>query len=374
VPFCVRACPYCDFDFVVNRHPPVDAYVKGLAAEWRVRERAWAGDFATIYIGGGTPSALGASGLAQLLAWIREVFPGSGATEFTVELNPEHVSRDVVRSLQDFGVGRVSVGVQSFNDRALVQLGRRHRHQQAHDVLAMLVADGFQVSTDLIVGWVGQKQSEVIADARAVLASGVQHVSVYALTIEETSHWPALVARKQREMPDSDEQGERLRDVNEVFEANGFVHYEIASYARAGAIAQHNRFYWTCRDVLGLGPSAHSVRYDDRGAVRRTANVRGYESWLAQPGIEASDEELHGEAAVREALWVGLRYLLGVDVSTFLQQFSGIDRAFLERICRRQIEIGNLEWIDEGNTLRVAPERWYWHDRIGRDLLDVGSN
>lgn len=368
VPFCARACPYCDFDFEVGRAPAVGDFLAGLAREADARDDAAPGRrFDTVYLGGGTPSLLGEGGLVALLGWIAGRFPASGALETTVEVNPEHASDRLFAALVDAGASRVSLGLQTFDPAGLRELGRVHTPAAASEALAAARARGLAVSADLIVGWRGQDEASLRADVAQILDAGAGHVSIYALTIEAGTAWPRLVRRGLRVLPDADHQAAMLAVAEEALVAGGLHHYEVASYAAAGAEARHNLLYWTWSDYVGLGPSAHSARFAPGGAVRRRGNPRGLAAWAA---AEPPEEEALGarEAAV-EGLWVGLRRLAGVDVDAYLRRFAAVDRAFVERRCARQVGLGNLEWSADGRVLRVAPGRWLWHDTIGADLL-----
>ena len=368
VPFCARACPYCDFDFQVGRAPDVPAYLAALQREADARADAREGQrFGTIYVGGGTPSLLGPAGVVALLGWIARRFPGSGALEVTVEVNPEHASEALLDALVAAGATRISVGLQTFDPAGLRELGRVHRPEDAEAAIAGARARGLEVSADLIVGWRGQGEGSLRADIARLLSAGARHASIYALTIEERSSWPRLVRRGLRVLPDVGHQADMLAIAEAALTEGGLAHYEVASYAAAGAEARHNMLYWTWRDYVGLGPSAHSATFAADGSVARRGNPRGLGRWSAgdAPEVESLDPR---EAAV-EGLWVGLRRLTGVRVADYLSRFPAVDRAFLERRCARQLARGNLEWADQGHVLQVAPGRWLWHDEIGVDLL-----
>ncbi|MFO7564424.1 MAG: coproporphyrinogen-III oxidase family protein [Enhygromyxa sp.] len=381
VPFCARACPYCDFDFVVGRSarlgPMIDRWLVGLEQERLAR--AAAGELAleidTVYLGGGTPSVLAPEQLRRLFAWLREglaIDPGS-LRELTVELNPEHVDHARLDALVELGVGRVSLGVQTLAPTGLRELGRAHDPAAALAAVARCVERGLRTSADLILGWRGQGIDQLRRDLDALVERGVEHVSIYGLTIEPDTPWLKLVGRGLRVLPDEDLQAELLLAAEAELEARGFVHYEVASYARPGAEAIHNSKYWRWVDVIGLGPSAASVRHG-RGqggaVVERRSNPRGLEPWVESlVGSEAPIlERLEGTQAAAEGLWLGLRRLRGLPVGAFLARF-GVERSWLEARIARQLRLGNLEWADEGARLRVAPGRWLWHDTIAVDVL-----
>jgi oxygen-independent coproporphyrinogen-3 oxidase len=377
VPFCARACPYCDFDFEVGREPPVGAFIEALEAERRARGLPLGLPVRTVYVGGGTPSQLGPAGLCALLRWIDERFDAGAALERTVELNPEHVDAALLDVLLAAGVDRVSLGVQSLAADALAQLGRVHQAAQARAALAAAVARGLRVSADLIVGWPGQREAALQGDVAALVDTGVEHVSIYALTIEAGTPWEALVRRGRRQSPRADAQARRLGEAAVLLEAAGLHHYEVASYARASAgprptQALHNLGYWTWRDYVGLGPSAASARYHADGSVERRTNARGFSRWRAEPGAGAEIERLDPVAAAAEGLWLGLRALDGVDPAAFRRRFPAVDDAWLRARVAGQVARGNLEQTARG-ILRVADGRWLWHDEIGADLLAPSS-
>lgn len=384
VPFCARACPYCDFDFQVGRAPDAAGFVAGLEREvaGRAQELSeWTcseghvdsgmseGTWSTVYLGGGTPSLLGPAGLELLGGWLARRFPGAGAREFTVEVNPEHADAALYAAVRAIGGTRVSLGTQSLEAEGLQTLGRVHSPAQALASVSAAVAAGLRVSADLIVGWPGQTATGVAGDVRGLVEAGAEHVSVYALTIEADTPWPTLVRRGKRRLPDSDHQADMLAAAEAALTGAGLAHYEVASYARAGADARHNLLYWTWRDYVGLGPSAHSARFFAGGSVLRRGNVRGLKAWLADPAKPAESELLAPEAAAREGLWTGLRDLRGLDVEAFLRRFPVATRGWIEQRTRKQVTRGNLEWIEAGRVLRIAPGRWYWHDAVAADLL-----
>ncbi len=370
VPFCARACPYCNFDFEVGRQPDVDAYLGGLRREIasrRAEGEIQPGPWDTVYFGGGTPSLLGSEGLASLCQLVEQAFPGSGKREWTVEVNPEHASTFLFRRLLECGVTRVSLGVQTLHSHGLAELGRAHSRRQALDAIACAHAIGLQVSADLILGYHGQYKADLAADIDAITTSGASHLSIYALTVEPDTPWVRLVDRGKRQMPDSDAQAGLLRAAHDLLHTRGYLHYEVASYGRGAHRAVHNQLYWTWSNYMGIGPSAHSARYT-QGVVTRRGNVRGLKNWLKTP--EKSElEVLTGEAAAREGLWLGLRRLTGVTVDNFLAAFPQIDHGWLAKVVARQLDLGNLEWAEGRQVLRVAPDRWLWHDTVAEDLL-----
>lgn len=366
VPFCARACPYCDFDFVVGATADLDRYLQGLDAE--VDARGLDGIVArTLYLGGGTPSLLGAQGLQRLLRWVAERFDVTTAIETTVEINPEHASPALFAALSDLGCTRVSLGAQTLDRRGLVQLGRRHDAAASVAAVRDAAAADLAVSTDLIVGWPGQTTAGVDRDLDALYAAGAEHLSIYALTIEADTPWPGLVARGLRQMPDDEHQARLLSHVEARCAQWGWLHYEVASYAAATPLrSRHNLGYWTGVDYLGLGPSAASACFSSEGAVQRRTNVRGFAPWCER-AAHADSETLTPEHTAAEGLWLGLRVLSGMSIAAFLGRFSGLDRAWLDARIEPSVRRGDL--VVDGDRLAIAPGRWLMHDAIAAAVL-----
>jgi oxygen-independent coproporphyrinogen III oxidase len=370
VPFCARACPYCDFDFEVGRSPAVDDWLAALEAE--AMGRHLPARPGTLYVGGGTPSLLGVGGLAQLFDRLAPSCDLAGSGETTIELNPEHTDDGLVRTLVRLGVDRVSLGVQSFEARALESLGRVHDAEQAYASVARCLDAGLRVSIDLIVGWPGQTPAELTSDLERVVRLGLEHVSVYALTVEPSTPWVKLVRRGRRSLPQADAQAELLSLCEAQLEAEGLHHYEVASYAVPGQEGLHNAGYWTWRDYVGLGPSAASATFLEDGTVVRRTNVRGLAAWARDPMAPAEVEHLPADVAAAEGLWTGLRRLDGLDLAAWSRRFPGVDRAWLDARIARQLSRGNLERVrsaDGTDLLRVAKDRWLLHDEICTDIL-----
>ncbi|HWB77586.1 MAG TPA: coproporphyrinogen-III oxidase family protein, partial [Nannocystaceae bacterium] len=356
-----------DFDFEVGRSPDVELYLDALATELAEREAELRdAKLRTLYLGGGTPSLLGIAGLTRLIDLLRARIDLSHIEEATVELNPEHASDELVAALPDLGLDRVSLGVQSFDALALSQLGRVHDPAQAEAAARRCIAANLRTSIDLIVGWPGQRDASLHDDLARTIAIAPEHVSVYALTIEAGTPWPKLVRRGLRQLPDDDRQADAIAFAETTLSAAGYRHYEVASYAKHDAIAQHNTMYWRWRSYVGLGPSAASARYEGSGAVVRRTNARGLAAWRARTPPEI--ERLDPEAAAREGLWLGLRRLDGFEVDAYLARFAAIDRAWLHARIAPALARGDLEQGDDGR-LRIAPGRWLHADAIAARLL-----
>lgn len=281
VPFCLLKCAYCDFHSMPVAQDALS--VEAGTAEhftWAVGEGAahWTStgaleDIVSVYVGGGTPTTLG-EGLPALIDQIRSVAPWREEAEVTVETNPDTTDADTIGLLLASGVNRFSLGVQSFDDHVLGILGRSHDAARAWGAAADLVATGARVSLDLMCGVPGQGCRSWKESLERAVETGAGHVSVYPLTVEESTPFAAWIEEGKLDRPDPDVAAEMMEIAQDVLEDAGLHRYEIANHARAGEESVHNRGYWTGRPFLGLGPSAASMMPVDEFAAAITN-----ESW-----------------------------------------------------------------------------------------------
>ncbi|MDO4533834.1 MAG: radical SAM family heme chaperone HemW, partial [Coriobacteriia bacterium] len=266
LPFCKRRCRYCDFatEAIAADDARIDEYVERLVLEIRRAGRAGLlGQVKTVYIGGGTPSYVGLSRLSMLLYTISLSMHLTPEVECTMEANPESLSANMVRDLWALGVNRLSLGVQSFDDRVLATLGRVHDAQRARDAVKMAQERFENISIDLICGIPGQTKKSFEADVRTALELGVKHVSIYPLAIEEGTPFDAMVESGEIAEPDPDAQADMMEAAAGILAAAGMHRYEVASYAYPGFESQHNQAYWTGKPYLGIGRSAVTMRQND---------------------------------------------------------------------------------------------------------------
>jgi oxygen-independent coproporphyrinogen-3 oxidase len=334
VPFCERICPYCDFPVVAARTLAPDAeagYVAALERELAARRADFAGRrLATLYFGGGTPSLLRPESVARLVAAVRDAFPGE-PEEVTLEANPSTLERERLPGFRAAGVDRVSLGVQSFDDTTLRRLGRAHRADASRRTLDACRAAGFRrLSLDLIVAAPDQDLAGLERDLDAALAAGVEHLSVYELTIEAGTPFAAAAERGRLRRPAEDDAAAMLERVEARLVGAGYRRYEISSYARPGAEARHNGRYWQRRPVLGLGMGA--VSNDPPGPARphgaRRTNPRTLPAYLALAagGGAAQVEVLEPSLARAEAIFLALRTADGLDAAGFAREFGAPPR------------------------------------------------
>lgn len=271
VPFCVKRCAYCDFatQAIPANDERIDAYIEDLCL--RIRRKAKEGELAsleTVYIGGGTPTHIGMSRLSMLLYTLSLSMRLEPDVECSMEANPESLTGAMVRDIWALGVNRLSIGVQSFDDKVLSILGRAHSAETAKQAVAFAHERFDNVSVDLMCGIPGQSLESFEASVKTAVELGVSHVSVYPLTIEPHTPFDAMVLSGQLEEPDDDEEADHMQAAAHILTQAGFERYEVASYAKPGYQCKHNIAYWTGVPYLGLGRSAASMTQNAEHRMR----------------------------------------------------------------------------------------------------------
>ncbi len=315
VPFCGRRCVYCDFSIAVRREVPVAEYLSALRAELASSAPADDWTLDTVYLGGGTPSRLGAEGVASVLDLVREYATIADSAEVTIEANPEDVNAHDARAWRTAGVNRVSLGIQSFNDDVLRWMHRNHTGADATKAVVTLRGAGIDnISVDLIFSLpesLGRSWSDDLSKAIALNPS---HISVYGLTVEPKTPLARWVTAGSIVPGAEDPYADEFLEADASLAAAGYNHYEVSNYARDGIISRHNSAYWSGAEYLGVGPSAHSLIGDER-----RWNVRPYEEWKDRlvSGAAAQDgfELLTSEARGLESIYLGLRTSAGFHAS-----------------------------------------------------------
>jgi oxygen-independent coproporphyrinogen-3 oxidase len=316
VPFCARRCSYCDFAIAVRREVPSAHYVDLILREWRSRRReaAWAESprLETVYFGGGTPSHLAPGELARLLAALqsdRQILPGA---EVTLETNPDDVTDERAEQWLAAGINRISLGVQSFNDRVLQWMHRTHDAATVPRSMRVLRSAGFDnISVDLIFALPETLGRNWAGDVEQALNLEPRHVSLYGLTIEEGTPLGRWTSRGEVHAAPDERYADEYLGAHEALRRAGLNHYEVSNAALPGYEAVHNRGYWWRVPFIGLGPSAHSACGDERSWNIRewVAYARALEAGQA---ATAAVERLEPEQRRLEDIYLGLRTTDGV--------------------------------------------------------------
>jgi oxygen-independent coproporphyrinogen III oxidase len=313
IPFCKTKCPYCDFYSIVD-DSATDGFLKALKNE-AVLYRKTFHQFDSLYFGGGTPSLINVKGLKEVFSVLRAQFEFSPDTEITIEMNPDDVTAEKLKSYRQLGVNRISLGVQSLNDKELTFLKRRHTAEGSRKALALIQEQGFDnVGIDLINGLPGQTEKCWMSTLEEALSFGPAHISCYQLTIGSKTVFGKMAQEGRLKIPSEEKQRRIFLSTSRFLQERGFIHYEVSNFAQGKKYrSRHNLKYWRHIPYLGLGPAAHSFQNN-----RRWWNVRSVDGYCAalirnDKPIE-DDETLSPEQLELERLFLGFRNLDGVSI------------------------------------------------------------
>jgi oxygen-independent coproporphyrinogen-3 oxidase len=364
IPFCRKKCSYCDFYSIEDATSLAEDYLVALGKELLAHKGLRP---ATIYVGGGTPTALAAAQLQRLFEMLKEAVDFSRLSELTVEANPDTVDETRLSILKASGVNRMSVGIQSFNDRHLALLGRLHSASAAEAALERLLEAGFRnISADLIFGIPTQTVEESGHDIAKVVEYPVSHVSAYSLTCEKgTPLAKAVRAGVLSPVSEEDEKRMYLQAI-EILSSAGVRQYEISNFARKGYECRHNITYWRNDEYVGIGASAVSYRGGER--KKNVADVRKYIGMIADSGAAAVwSERLDPERSAREKAVMNLRMTRGISRISFQRETGfDIEELFAEPIAKHADS--NLLRYD-GKRLHLTVEGFLVADEILSDFV-----
>ncbi|APT92110.1 coproporphyrinogen III oxidase [Corynebacterium phocae] len=366
VPFCSSRCGYCDF----NTYTPgelggtelIAGYLDALDRELELAAARVGRPAETVFVGGGTPSLLGAEGLARVLGTVKKTFGLVPGAEVTTESNPESTSPEYFAGLLEAGFTRLSLGMQSASPGVLAILERAHTPGRAFDAAREALAAGFQhVNLDMIYGTPTERDADVRETLERVLDTGVDHVSAYSLIVEDGTRMARKVNKGLLPAPDEDVLARRYNLIADTLEQAGYDWYEVSNWARPGGECQHNRIYWVDGNWWGAGPGAHSHLGEER--FFNVKHPRRYVSQLLEEGqlpIQGKDTEvLTAPERHTEKIMLGLRLREGIPEDWLAPAAAGAITAYEKR--------GLLE--RSGGRLRVSAAGRLLADGIITDLL-----
>jgi oxygen-independent coproporphyrinogen-3 oxidase len=319
IPFCRKACSYCDFHFSTNlarRAELADA----LRQEARLRKDFFGNDrtIETIYFGGGTPSVLQVGEIQQILGDLREMFDVEGNAEITLEANPDDLDAQYLRELRAIGINRLSIGCQSFADQDLQLMNRSHNARQSVEAVMRAQDAGFDnLTIDLIYGIPGSGMVQWERNVRQAIALKVPHISAYSLTVEEKTLLHHQVLHSKIALEEDEEHIAQYMTLGAMLDEAGIAQYELSNFARPGYRSRHNGSYWQGKPYLGLGPSAHSYN-----GIERSWNIANNAKYLQQ--INA------GTVAVENVEVLGHFESLNEYIMTHLRIVEGLDLAYMQ--------------------------------------------
>ena len=319
IPFCTQICYYCDFSKVFIKNQPVDTYLVKLMQEVDYYELP---ALRTLYIGGGTPTALSAEQLDALLTNLEARLDLSQLQEFTIEANPGDLTAEKIAVLKRSKVNRISLGVQTFNDRHLRQIGRGHNEAQIYDSISGLKEAGFfNISIDLIYALPGQTMMDIEKNVEKALALDIPHLSLYSLILENHTVFMNRQRRGQLHLPNEDTESDMFAYILSELKRHGFDHYEISNFAKPGFESRHNLMYWDNAEYYGIGAGAsgylNGMRYRNRGPIQH------YLKAVSEQGHARLHEEYLTKAEqMEEEMFLGLRKKSGISVARFEEKFQ----------------------------------------------------
>jgi len=364
IPWCVRKCPYCDFNsHEAGRSLDEAAYLQALVRDLESSLPAvWGRRINSIFIGGGTPSLLTPDTVAQLLSSIRALLPVNPDTEITLEANPGTVDRGRFAGFIDAGINRLSIGVQSFEDEKLSALGRIHDRREALRAIDAARAAGFDnLNLDLMFGLPGQSEQQAIDDLRTALGLQPEHISLYQLTIEPNT----LFHHSPPALPEDDAIWSMQQSLQQLLSQSGYHQYEVSAYAREGRQCRHNLNYWQFGDYLGIGAGAHG-KISMADSIVRTSKRRHPQDYLRLAGSDecGSSHELARDDRILEFMMNALRLGDGFPVSLF-QERTGL--AFNNIVA--PLETAEARGLIERDALLIKPTEN--GQRYLNDLLQI---
>ena len=339
IPWCVRKCPYCDF----NSHEragalPEREYVERLFADLEaVLPSVWGRRVLSVFIGGGTPSLFSPESIDTLLCGVRARLQLEPGAEITLEANPGTVEAARFAGFRQAGVNRISVGVQSFDDRMLAALGRIHGADEARRALAAALHSFDNVNLDLMYALPGQSLAMARADAEEAVRLGAPHVSAYQLTIEpNTVFWST-----PPQLPQHDESADMQLAVEDVLCAAGYGHYETSAFARSGHRCRHNLNYWEFGDYVGIGAGAHGkMSFPER--ITRHSRIKQPKEYLLSKNSLVEDREVPAKEIPFEFMLNALRLIEGFEMKLFWER-TGLQISSIEKSLREAENAGLLE-------------------------------
>ncbi|EJO18001.1 putative coproporphyrinogen dehydrogenase [Streptococcus sp. AS14] len=318
IPFCTQICYYCDFSKVFIKNQPVDSYLEHLIEEYNSYDIK---KLRTLYIGGGTPTALSACQLAFLLEKLTDKLDLSYLEELTIEANPGDLDQEKIAVLKESPVNRVSLGVQTFNDRMLKQIGRSHSEKDIYENIANLKKAGFDnISIDLIYALPKQTMEDVKTNVAKAIALDIPHMSLYSLILENHTVFMNRMRRGKLPLPKENLEAEMFDYIIAELGKAGFEHYEISNFSKPGFESRHNLMYWDNAEYYGIGAGASGyvdgVRYKNHGPIRH------YLQAVEAGNARVQEEVLTLNEKMEEEMFLGLRKKSGVSKKRFEEKFG----------------------------------------------------
>ena len=363
IPFCTQICYYCDFSKVFIKNQPVDSYLEHLIEEYDSYDIK---KLSTLYIGGGTPTALSAPQLAFLLEKLTDKLDLSYLEELTIEANPGDLDQEKIAVLKDSPVNRVSLGVQTFNDRMLKQIGRSHLEKDIYENIANLKKAGFDnISIDLIYALPKQTMEDVKINVAKAIALDIPHMSLYSLILENHTVFMNRMRRGKMPLPKEDLEAEMFEYIIAELEKAGFEHYEISNFSEPGFESRHNLMYWDNAEYYGIGAGASGyvdgVRYKNHGPIRH------YLQAVEAGNARVQEEGLTLNEKMEEEMFLGLRKKSGVSRKRFEEKFGVFFEDQYGAVVSELTEQGLL--VPDRDIVRMTKQGLFLGDTVAEKFI-----
>lgn len=363
IPFCTQICYYCDFSKVFIKNQPVDSYLEHLLEEFRFYDIQ---KLRTLYIGGGTPTALSASQLEVLLDGLTKNLDLSVLEELTIEANPGDLDADKIAVLKQSPVNRVSLGVQTFDDKMLKKIGRSHLEKDIYENIDRLKLAGFDnISIDLIYALPGQTMVQVKDNVAKAISLDIPHMSLYSLILENHTVFMNRMRRGKLPLPKEELEAEMFEYIIAELEQAGFEHYEISNFSKPGFESRHNLMYWDNAEYYGIGAGAsgyvNGVRYKNHGPIRH------YLTAVEAGNARITEEHLSQREQMEEEMFLGLRKKSGVSMARFEEKFGRSFDGLYGEIIRDLVHQGLMQI--NGDRVRMTKRGLFLGDTVAERFI-----
>ncbi len=359
IPFCKSKCSYCDFTSFANKEKMVEKYIKCLKKEIEENKKDNC-IVDTIYIGGGTPSFIDSKYIKEIIETIKSKFEIEKEAEITIEVNPGTVNEEKLNDYIKVGINRISIGLQSTNNKILKQIGRIHTYEEFLNTYNLARKVGFKnINVDLMLALPNQTLEELEESAEKVIKLNLEHISIYSLILEEGTKMEELVNNKKVQLPSDELERKMYWDMKNKLEQNGYIHYEISNFSKKGFESKHNTNCWNQKEYLGFGLAAHS--YINNKRFCNTNNIEEYIKNIEDNNLKSNIqicEIQNKEEKKKEYMLLGLRKLEGINIGEFKNKFVDnpiyLYRKELEKLVNEdliEIDLNNIKLTNKGLDL-----------------------
>lgn len=365
IPFCKKACTYCDFHFSTSLKY-VDEMTDAICKEILLKKNRITDQVGSIYFGGGTPSVLPAKNFEKIFDTITKNFSVASDAEITIEANPDDLNAMKIAELRKLPVNRFSIGIQSFFEEDLIWMNRAHNAAEAEDCIKRSQDAGFDnLSIDLIYGYPLLTDAKWLININKAIEFQVPHISGYSLTVEPKTALSIAIKRGQQAPVNDEQSAAQFMTLIEKLKAGGFEHYEISNYSKPDKYALHNTNYWRGIPYLGIGPSAHG--FDGQTRYHNIANNAAYLSKLQLSELAETIEELNIYDRFNEYIMTSLRTMWGINLKKILADYG---KVFLEDTLKNSKTFIERQWlITENDHLILSSEGKLFADHLASEFF-----